>query len=213
MTASHSTEAMGQTAEELAENPPAVWEVGRNVKIGELKDAYLIRADPLTFKPDGESTSIVAPALGNTARIYNAVGDVGSTLAGHTARVTIAKYSPDGKLVVTVADDQTVRIWDAESATEQHRFDHWKSRLPDENAGRLVDDAHFSPDSKQLLTISKQLGIDLWDIDSETARPCGRGGIARFSPDGKRIAIADASTLRVLETEALTTLFEVGPRQ
>ena len=40
------------------------------------------------------------------------------TLSGHTDDVNSAVYSPDGRSVLTASDDNTARIWDAESGQE-----------------------------------------------------------------------------------------------
>jgi len=40
------------------------------------------------------------------------------TLAGHTGRVTAARYSPDGARVLTASTDGTARVWDAATGKE-----------------------------------------------------------------------------------------------
>ena len=40
------------------------------------------------------------------------------TLKGHTAAVTSVAFSPDGKRIVSGSQDKTVKVWDAETGTE-----------------------------------------------------------------------------------------------
>jgi len=39
-------------------------------------------------------------------------------LAGHSGMVKMAKFSPDGKLVVSGCDDGLIKIWNAETGAE-----------------------------------------------------------------------------------------------
>jgi len=41
---------------------------------------------------------------------------------GHTARVTKVLWMPDGKGLLTISDDKTVRIWDIHSGETVHVF-------------------------------------------------------------------------------------------
>lgn len=102
---------------------------------------------------------------------------------GHTGTVVNACYSPDGKLILTSADDNTAKIWDAKTG----------GLLTDlvENANGIRI-ALFSPDGKKIVTIGDTAKI--WD--TQTGNLLGyltadtiKVRSASFSPDGKKIII------------------------
>ena len=113
---------------------------------------------------------------------------------GHTAEVTSAAFSPDGKRVVTASDDTTARVWDVGSG---------KPLATLRGHTYPVTSAAFSPDGKRVVTASGDKTARVWDADSgKTLAPLqGHTGTvfsAAFSPDGKRVVTASADhTARV----------------
>jgi len=79
-------------------------------------------------------------------------------LKGHTAMVTYAAFSPDGKKIVTISmGDNTARIWDADSGKELQRLEG--------DAYQLLA-VGFSPDGKRLVTSQNGTTARIWDISA-----------------------------------------------
>jgi WD40 repeat protein/uncharacterized caspase-like protein len=109
---------------------------------------------------------------------------------GHTAGVTSAAFSPDGKEIATASNDNTAKIWDAETGI-----------LLANLAGHTlsVSSVKFSPDGKHVLTSSWDNTIKIWDADKgtlllnlaghtdEVSETIPHPPSAVFSPDGKKI--------------------------
>ena len=117
-------------------------------------------------------------------------------LKGHTVEVYSATFSPDGKKIVTASEDG-VRIWDAESGKEMHKW----TTFP---LGAMS--AYFSSDGKTILT-THVVGVVIRDAETGKVLRNLRGhtGIintAVFSPDGTKIVTASYDkTARIWDTE------------
>ena len=108
------------------------------------------------------------------------------TIKAHSAFVSTAAFSPDGKTLASGAGDQAVRIWDATTGALLRTLDLH------EPVWQVV----FSPDGSQLLTVCSKRTFKLWStaswqlaavLEMEPALRTERRGEPVFSPDGRRI--------------------------
>ncbi|MGH3815584.1 MAG: hypothetical protein ACRDUV_24555, partial [Pseudonocardiaceae bacterium] len=115
---------------------------------------------------------------------------------GHTDTVRSVKFSPDGRTLVTVGDDDTIRLWGVTNPTRPVKLGE---PLTGHNGG--VESVAFSPDGRTLATASDDETVRLWNV-TEPARPAplgvpliGHTGTVfsvAFSPDGHTLASAGA---------------------
>lgn len=133
------------------------------------------------YSPEADSALLSALSRGFARQCY----------VGHTDAVASAALSPDGRYVLTAANDATARLWDTQTGAEIHRFiGHTE----------FVSRAIFSPDGKYVLTGSADHTVRLWEAG--TGREVGRlpdhsstiWALA-FSPDGNYILSSDESGL------------------
>ncbi|HUS67069.1 MAG TPA: WD40 repeat domain-containing protein, partial [Kofleriaceae bacterium] len=121
----------------------------------------------------------------------------------HDGLVVRARFSPDGKRLLTASDDGTARLWDAASGARLHRLEH-------QGAVVRID---WSPDGTRVVTGSLDGTAAVWDTATGTRLHVlaheSRPHAVLFSPDGARIAtvttrdavrVWDAATGRRLAT-------------
>ncbi|MBD2481481.1 AAA family ATPase [Planktothrix sp. FACHB-1365] len=152
---------------------------------GKLLRTFVNRAalTSVTFSPDGQ---VLAIALANgMVTILELDGTILYNL-DHTEdpKETVYKvqFSPNGKFIATVGQDQTLKLW-------SRRGQLLKTLKGD---GSRVYGVHFSPDSKLLATSSDDKNIYLWTVEGTLLKQWqGHGDKVtnvRFSPDGKILA-------------------------
>lgn len=113
-------------------------------------------------------------------------------LEQHHQQVNAVSFSPDGQLLASASDDNTVLLWRRDGtllATLEHS---------DQDADNRVTSVAFSPDGQTLASASTNQTIKLWQLDRQdhtkvVARKTLRGHRdwvtnLSFSPDGQLLA-------------------------
>ena len=120
------------------------------------------------------------------------------TLRGHTAPVTSVAFDREGTRILSGADEQTVKLWDARTGQVLRTLFLGHSAT--------VSSVAFSPDSKRILAGSKKKDlhgnflpgeVKVWDAQTGATLLTLKGHTApvhtvAVSPDGKRIVTGSA---------------------
>jgi WD40 repeat protein len=168
------------------------------------------------FSPDGRR--IVTASRDQTPRIWDAANgkqfavlrghEIVAVLRGredHESTAASAAFSPDGRLVVSVSDDRTARIWDAENGNQIAVL------RSDE-----VTSAAFSRDSRHIVTASAEGAARVWDVKTSKEIGVLRSDAADFSPDGRRIITAAEDGIAHIwdvATRAEITVLRLGEQE
>ena len=177
----------------------------------QLLDTYVERGRQLVFERGNPSEGLLwlhrAQAEGSTDMALpdlldstlHAAGTPRAVLKGHGSSVESATYSPDGRRIVTASEDNTARVWEANSGRllavlTGHRARVWS--------------ATYSPDGRRIVTASWDNTARVWEADSgrRLAVLTGHGErvwSATYSPGGHRIVTASLdNTARVWEADS-----------
>lgn len=129
-------------------------------------------------------------------------------LSGHSAALREARFTPDGRHVLTASEDSTARLWEVDNV----------SRIAElrGHTARVVSTA-ISPDGRWIATASDDRTSRLWDVETRQLLVELRGhteGLSHvaFSPDGKSVITSGwDDTARVWDTRG-TTVHRLDPR-
>ncbi|MEG5090918.1 hypothetical protein QUB31_01105, partial [Microcoleus sp. B13-B4] len=112
------------------------------------------------------------------------------TLAGHSSRVTAVAIAPDGKTAISASKDETLKIWDTESGSEQKTLTGHSSR---------VTAVAIAPDGKTAISASWDTTLKIWDTETGyelktlTGHSLAVTAVA-IAPDGKTAISASWDT-------------------
>jgi RNA polymerase sigma factor (sigma-70 family) len=163
----------------------------------------ITEADPPAAQGDGP------PAPAGAKERTDAAGDplpkgallrLGSVRLRHNGNVNLARFTPDGKTLISQGMDG-VRTWDVATG-KPIRFVEQETRLGGQYAG-----SPLSHDGRLFVTAGKS-GVDLWNL-ATAARVGGFGKgrylMAELSPKGNLIAALTLSGIQQLEVFGLET--------
>jgi WD40 repeat protein len=108
----------------------------------------------------GAAIAILLVAAGNSGQVGLSQGQPVRTLTGHTDWVLSVAFSPDGRLLASGSDDETIKLWEVASGSLVRTLTghtHW------------VRSVAFSPDGR-LLASGSYKEIKLWDISDLVGR-------------------------------------------
>ena len=78
------------------------------------------------------------------------------TFEGHKGNVTGVGFHCEGKWMVTSSEDNTVKIWDTRTGSEQRNYDHGK------DCG--VNDVVIHPNQGELISCDQGGNVRIWDL-------------------------------------------------
>ncbi len=151
------------------------------------------------YSPNGRFA--VSGAWDNTARVWDLrTQTCTQVLAAHVSDVWATAFSPDGQLIATGGGDRKVKIWDAVTGL-----------LVADLSGELhtaeIENLVFSPNSRQLASVSRDAHLKVWRIPGTVDRI---GAYARYQYEKwarkgefEKTADFQARTARKLEQVAI----------
>jgi len=135
-------------------NKIKVWDLGNQEEITELNQVGDISS--LAFNNDG--TLLATGSTEGTVILWKVDGNT-FTLTGNILRLNgyarSLSFSPDNKWLAGGGSTGYAYLWDIETSQELIRIPH----------GSPVTSASFSPDGKNLYTVSRKV-VRIWDISS-----------------------------------------------
>ena len=127
-------------------------------QLGVVGDVTCCFGAVAAISPDGTSAAVGGSPDGTIRFVDLSTGAIHIAAGGHTASVQSVRYSPNGRLLVSTADDDKVIVWDEKTARPlQTLLGH---------AGRPADSA-FSADGRTLYTSSLDGTVIEWDLGTQ----------------------------------------------
>jgi WD40 repeat protein len=193
-----------------------VWRVGgiKSAKMSEARTVQPIVLDAgmgeITGLTISDSDSLLSAASVGHVVVWR-LGDLTRQWSrqGHRAVTSELQFSPDGKLLVSAAEDSTIRLWDVNSAKQ----------LCEGKVSSPVVSVAFDADGRRLVVGDEEFQYHLYDVpkcaDPQLLTSEDRGAlfaqVVGFTKSGRRLLIADddgSARLWDVETKGLLQTFD-----
>ncbi|MDA1052926.1 MAG: hypothetical protein O3C40_20940 [Planctomycetota bacterium] len=131
--------------------------------VSSLTDVAGSTGRPIRLPPSSETPSILAKS-----------GPV--RLLGHESAITCLDYSEDRRFLVTGGDDATVRIWDADSGRQLHRFRCHPVSVEESDQTKRANmlkryrvlKVAFLPGGKRVISADAAGSLRIWDMTTDS---------------------------------------------
>ncbi|KAK6541555.1 Transducin (beta)-like 1 X-linked receptor 1 [Orbilia ellipsospora] len=122
------------------------------------------------------------------------------TLNEHSAQVFDVAFSPDNRLLASVSDDKTIKMWDLGTNTPIMKYSDWVKEMIFSSGSightKAVNVLAFSPDGTLLASASDDGTIGLWETATRTSYrtvktlrgPLAPANALALSPENKALA-------------------------
>ena len=115
---------------------------------GEYKFAFSVSYD-------ANSERFVSAHHDGTVTIWNALTrEQIATIPAHEGYVYVARFSPDGRTLLTAGSDNVAHLWNIDGRRRRHTFSH----------GEEVTEGEFLLDGRFVVTSSRDKTVELWDV-------------------------------------------------
>jgi WD40 repeat protein/tetratricopeptide (TPR) repeat protein len=160
------------------------------------------------LSPDGQRVAVGAKLSGTLAVFDTATGrPIALHGSAHASPISALAFSGDGATLATADAEGTIKIW-ADVQKMNSKTTALRTLKGHQGAIRALG---FSIDGKRLASVSADKTARVWDLENAGAAIRALEGtakagsnVARFSPDGQLIAVADASSSSVRLWDAAT---------
>lgn len=130
-----------------------LWNVPDGTKIKDLGSWDC--QPPLLFTNDGRNIGCISGD--NAFKLWDInTGRLATSFGGHTGHILGGAFSPDGKLLVTTAEDGTMRLWEVATGAELY---HTDPALTNNTVA-----VAFGPDSRKFYSAQADGSVQTWQI-------------------------------------------------